>query len=152
MANAAEVLIPAPPMMATGKSAPPARRSALSVTPPARHAGESAGSLRECKNELFKARVKSGSVYSGWSITMLTDLKSTNGVREGEPNLLETTIEEKRRRKDLKDKRDLLFERYLKQPMNTRMALEIKLIDDQLAEEAKPSAGKPRKTFDNRLK
>ena len=63
----------------------------------------------------------------------------------------ETTIEEKRRRKDLKDKRDLLFERYLKQPMNTRMALEIKLIDDQLAEEAKPS-GKPRKTFDNRLK
>ena len=83
---------------------------------------------------------------------MLSDLKSTNGVREGEPNLLETTIEEKRRRKDLKDKRDLLFERYLKQPMNTRMALEIKLIDDQLAEEAKPSAGKPRKTFDNHLK
>lgn len=82
---------------------------------------------------------------------MLSDLKSTNGV-QGEPNLLETTIEEKRRRKDLKDKRDLLFERYLKQPMNTRMALEIKLIDDQLAEEAKPSAGKPRKTFDNHLK
>ena len=65
MGNAAEVLIPAPPMMATGKSAPPARRSELGATPPARYAGESAGSLRECKNEVFNAGVKSGCVHSG---------------------------------------------------------------------------------------
>jgi hypothetical protein len=83
---------------------------------------------------------------------MSNDPKSMTANAWVKPNVLETTIEEKRRRKDLKDKRDLLFERYLKQPMDTRMALEIKLIDDQLAEDAKPSPGKPRKTFHNRLK
>lgn len=61
--------------------------------------------------------------------------------------MLEISIEEKRRRKDLKDKRDLLFEQYLERPMDTHMALEIKLIDDQLAEDAKPRAGKYRKVF-----
>jgi len=36
--------------------------------------------------------------------------------------VLETAIEEKRKRDDLKAKRDLLFERYLKHPMDTRLA------------------------------
>ena len=63
---------------------------------------------------------------------MSNDPKSMTANAWVKPNVLETTIEEKRRRKDLKDKRDLLFERYLKQPMDTRMALEIKLIDDHL--------------------
>jgi len=48
--------------------------------------------------------------------------------------VLETAIEEKRKRDDLKAKRDLLFERYLKHPMDTRLAIEIKNIDDQIAE------------------
>lgn len=47
--------------------------------------------------------------------------------------MLETAINEKRKREELKGKRDLLFERYLKHPMDTRLALEIKIIDDQLA-------------------
>ena len=51
--------------------------------------------------------------------------------------MLETAIEEKRKREELKAKRDLLFERYLKHPMETRLALEIKIIDDQLAEGTK---------------
>lgn len=59
-------------------------------------------------------------------------------------------MEEKRTRKDLKDKRDQLFEQYLQQPMDTRMALEIKLIDDQLAEVVKPSPAKFRKAFPKR--
>ena len=45
----------------------------------------------------------------------------------------ETTTEEKQRRKELKAKRDQLFEQYLKHPMDTSKALEIKVIDDQLA-------------------
>ncbi len=48
--------------------------------------------------------------------------------------MLETAIEEKRKREDLKAKRDLLFERYLKHPMDTRLAIEIKNIDDQIAD------------------
>jgi len=36
--------------------------------------------------------------------------------------VLETAIEEKRKREELKAKRDLLFERYLKHPMDTRLA------------------------------
>ena len=48
--------------------------------------------------------------------------------------MLETAIEEKRKRDDLKAKRDLLFGRYLKHPRDTRLAIEIKTIDDQIAE------------------
>jgi hypothetical protein len=51
--------------------------------------------------------------------------------------VLETAIEEKKKREELKAKRNLLFDRYLKHPMDTRLALEIKIIDDQLAEERK---------------
>jgi hypothetical protein len=53
--------------------------------------------------------------------------------------VLETAIEEKRKRDDLKAKRDLLFERYLKHPMDTRLAIEIKNIDDQIVENTKLS-------------
>ena len=51
--------------------------------------------------------------------------------------MLETAIEEKRKREQLKVKRDLLFERYLKHPMDAHLAIEIKTIDDQIAEHAK---------------
>jgi hypothetical protein len=34
----------------------------------------------------------------------------------------------------LKDKRNQLFAKYSKNPMNTRLSIEIKLIDDQIAE------------------
>jgi hypothetical protein len=50
--------------------------------------------------------------------------------------LSEAAIDEKRKRDELKARRELLFEQYLKHPMDTRMALEIKLMDDQLAEAA----------------
>lgn len=56
--------------------------------------------------------------------------------------MLETAIEQKRKREELKAKRDLLFERYLKHPMENRLALEIKLIDDQLAEDSKQTKRK----------
>ncbi len=59
----------------------------------------------------------------------------------------ETTIGEKKKREDLKAKRDLLFERYVKRPMDTYLALEIKVLDDQLAEDAKPSTAKYRSSF-----
>ena len=64
----------------------------------------------------------------------------------------ETTIEEKKKREDLKAKRDLLFERYVKRPMDTHLALEIKVLDDQLAEDAKPSTAKYRSSFRGRGK
>lgn len=56
----------------------------------------------------------------------------------------QTTIEEKQRRKDLKIKRDLLFEQFLEHPMDTRLALEIKAIDDQLSENAQSGDRKNR--------
>jgi hypothetical protein len=64
----------------------------------------------------------------------------------------ETTIEEKKKREDLKAKRDLLFERYVKRPMDTHLALEIKVLDDQLAEDAKPSTAKYRSILPGRSK
>ena len=66
--------------------------------------------------------------------------------------MLETTIEEKKKREDLKAERNRLFERYLKHPMDTRLALDIKVLDDQLAEDVKPSAGKNRSSFHSRPK
>jgi hypothetical protein len=48
--------------------------------------------------------------------------------------VLETVTDQKRKREDLKAKRELLFKRYLKHPMDTHLPLEIKSMDDQLAE------------------
>jgi hypothetical protein len=64
----------------------------------------------------------------------------------------ETTIEVKKKREDLKAKRDLLFERYVKRPMDTHLALEIKVLDDQLAEDANPRTAKYRSGFRDRSK
>jgi hypothetical protein len=64
----------------------------------------------------------------------------------------ETTIEEKKKREDLKAKRDLLFERYVKRPMDTRLALEIKVLDDQLAEDAETGTAKYRSSLRGRSK
>jgi hypothetical protein len=47
--------------------------------------------------------------------------------------MLEPTLAEKARHEGLKAKRKMLFEEYLKSPRNTRLALEIKLIDDDIA-------------------
>ena len=59
-------------------------------------------------------------------------------VCRGSISVLATVTDEKKKRGELKAKRDLLFERYLKQPMDTQLSLEIKSIDDQLAESNKP--------------
>jgi hypothetical protein len=44
------------------------------------------------------------------------------------------TIDKKKIRNQLKTKRNLLFDEFSKNPMNARLAIEIKLIDDQVAE------------------
>jgi hypothetical protein len=44
------------------------------------------------------------------------------------------TIDEKRVRDQLKSKRNLLLKEYFRNPTNTHLAIEIKLIDDQIAE------------------
>ena len=59
----------------------------------------------------------------------------------------ETVIDEKRKREDLKAKRELLFKRYLRHPMDTHLSLEIKSIDDQLAEPTKPVKQKIRSSI-----
>ena len=46
----------------------------------------------------------------------------------------ETPIDALRKRDELKAKRALLFQRFLKNPLETHLALEIKIIDDQVAE------------------
>ena len=48
--------------------------------------------------------------------------------------MLSTSVDWKAKREQLKAKRDPLFERYLKHPNDTRLSLEIKTLDDQVAE------------------
>lgn len=44
------------------------------------------------------------------------------------------TADEEKNREELKNKRNLLYKLFLKNPMYTRLAVEIKVLDDQLAE------------------
>jgi hypothetical protein len=46
----------------------------------------------------------------------------------------ETANSPKKNREELKNKRKVLFKLFLKNPMYTRLALEIKALDDQLAD------------------
>jgi hypothetical protein len=48
--------------------------------------------------------------------------------------MLATSVDWKSKREELKAKRKPLFKQYLKNPHDTSMALEIKNIDDQIAE------------------
>jgi hypothetical protein len=58
--------------------------------------------------------------------------------------MLEATIaDERKKRKELTAKRNLLFAQYLKSPQDTRLALEIKLIDDQVALSIEQTERKP---------
>jgi hypothetical protein len=58
--------------------------------------------------------------------------------------MLEALVpDESKRRKELTVKRNLLFAAYLKNPMDTRLALEIKLIDDQVADSIEQTQRKP---------
>jgi hypothetical protein len=46
----------------------------------------------------------------------------------------ESAVAEKVKRDGLKAKRDALYAHYLQNPTNSKLAIEIKLIDDQIAE------------------
>lgn len=49
---------------------------------------------------------------------------------------------ENQNRQELKYKRNRLYQLFLKHPKQTRLALEIKVLDDQLAEWTEPSESK----------
>jgi hypothetical protein len=48
--------------------------------------------------------------------------------------MLESTLLERARREGLKSKRDMLFADYLKNPSNIKLAVEIRMLDDDIAE------------------
>jgi hypothetical protein len=50
------------------------------------------------------------------------------------------------RRKALKVERDTLFARYLTQPRNIRLAVEIKAIDDEIAKSVEDSSSVPQRS------
>jgi len=58
--------------------------------------------------------------------------------------LREPAIDEKKRRETLKVKRDRLFEKFLKDPGDIKLAIEIKEIDDQVAASAARGSTKRR--------
>jgi hypothetical protein len=58
--------------------------------------------------------------------------------------MLEPVIaDERKKRKELTTKRNLLLAEYLKNPQDIRLALEIKLIDDQVAQSIEQTERKP---------
>jgi uncharacterized metal-binding protein len=65
--------------------------------------------------------------------TVFQKQRSHNYDWKAWPAMQKLLVDQKETRSQLKSKRDLLFEEYSKNPMNTRLAIEIKLIDDQIA-------------------
>jgi hypothetical protein len=53
---------------------------------------------------------------------------------------------EKDRRKALKGERDVLFARYLSQPWKTRLGVEIKAIDDEIAKSVEDNSSQRQRT------
>ena len=50
------------------------------------------------------------------------------------PTMRTPAIDKKKIRDQLKTRRNLLFDEFSKNPMNTRLAIELRLIDDKVAE------------------
>jgi hypothetical protein len=46
----------------------------------------------------------------------------------------DSAVADKAKREELKAKRDAIYERYLRSPTNSKLAIEIKSIDDQIAD------------------
>lgn len=65
-----------------------------------------------------------------------TVTKSQDGriLIEGAYAMLASSVDWKSKRETLRTKRDVLFKRYLKNPHDSPMALEIKNLDDEIAE------------------
>jgi len=60
---------------------------------------------------------------------------SSSDLSYGETiGVAENSIDRKKARDDLKIKRAKMFEQFLEHPMDTRLALAIKIIDDQIAD------------------
>ena len=53
---------------------------------------------------------------------------------------MDLTQVERDRRKSLRGERDILFARYLTQPKNIQLALEIKALDDEIAKSVEDSS------------
>jgi hypothetical protein len=59
---------------------------------------------------------------------------TAESVHTGCTSIVTAPVDWKTKREELRAERDRLFERYLKRPNEIRLALEIKLLDDQVAE------------------
>jgi hypothetical protein len=57
-------------------------------------------------------------------------------------DVYDTATDARKKRKELKAKRDRLFDKFLKNPSDTLLAFEIKTIDDQIADSTERSSAK----------
>jgi hypothetical protein len=79
-------------------------------------------------------RTRSRSIISPLSFRRVPARKKLSpAFREEFIRIQETPIDAMRKREELKAKRNLLFQRFLKNPLDTRLALKIKTIDEQVA-------------------
>jgi hypothetical protein len=81
----------------------------------------------------------------GWNGFPVFDATASDSGKERRAimiDLRETAVDARKKREELKAKRNRLFEQYLRDPSNTPLALEIKAIDDQIAESVERSARK----------
>ena len=77
---------------------------------------------------------------AGFAIFLLETSLSPEGIP------LDSTQVERDRRKALKVERDVLFARYVNQPRNIQLAVEIKALDDEIAKSVEDSSSKRQRT------
>ena len=82
-------------------------------------------------------------VSSGTKTSAVRSTKERIVLPEAKLMLEPVIADERKKRKELTTKRNLLFAEYLKNPQDIRLALEIKLIDDQVAQSIEQTERKP---------
>ncbi len=96
--------------------------------------------LRGLAHELIRANMYVG---SGTKTSEVRSLRQRIVLLEAKLMLEPAIADERKKRKELTAKRNLLFAEYLKNPQDIRLALEIKLIDDQVALSIEQTERKP---------
>jgi hypothetical protein len=96
--------------------------------------------VRGLAHELIRAH---GYFGSGTKTSAARSLRQRIVLTEAKLMLEPVIADERKKRKELTTKRNLLFAEYLKNPQDIRLALEIKLIDDQVAQSIEQTERKP---------
>jgi hypothetical protein len=87
--------------------------------------------MRVCNSHLIRPLGNSNLEIEGYA---LSAVPPTPARRIWRGRMQKSVIDEQKIRNDLRSKRELLFANFSKNPLNTRLAIEIRLLDDRISD------------------